>query len=184
MKPAEIAGTLEVSVATVRAWSGEFKQFLSPNAGGGDGRHRDFSDHDLRILYFVKLQKRSSAPASEIYEALRQMQATDWEGLPYVPQTPTVSKVPMVPAAAADVALDTERRALLREIASLQERVDDLQRRLDSKDEEIKTIINSKDEQIRGVLAENSEEIRALTKQLAEVETELKLYRSGRLKPE
>jgi DNA-binding transcriptional MerR regulator len=173
MKPAQIASTLEIAVPTVRAWAAEYRLFLTSAGAGGEGRHRDFNDLDLRVLYFVREQKRAGIPAEEIHAALRQLQATDWEGLPYVPERPNMAQVPMVPAVAADMALDTERRSLLREIAMLQERIDDMQKRLDAKDDEIKEVINNK-----------NQEVNELTRKLAEVETELKLYRSGRLKPE
>lgn len=169
MKPHDIAGYLEIAVPTVRQWASEYKEFLSPGAAGGDGRHRDFSDLDLRVLNFVRQEKRKSVPAPEIHLALRRLQEDDWESLPFLSERPNVAQVPMVPEAAAHAALDAERRALLREIVLVRELLEKSEAEGKHKDE---------------VIGEQTKEIKELTKQLAEVETELKLYRSGRLKPE
>jgi DNA-binding transcriptional MerR regulator len=169
VKPHDVAGYLEIAVPTVRQWASEYKEFLSPNAAGGDGRHRDFSDLDLRILNFIRQEKRKSVPAPEIHLALNRLQQENWEGLPYLSERPHVAQVPMVPEAAAHAALDAERRALLREIVLLRELLE-------------KSEIEGKEKD--AVIGEQTKEIKELTRQLAEVETELKLYRSGRLKPE
>ena len=168
MKPSEVARILRIAPTTVRAWSAEYADVLSPGGAGGDGRFRDFNDQDLRILYFIQQEKRSSVPGDEIHEALRQMQARDFEGLPYVPERPNVAEVPMVPAAAADSALGAERRALLREIAFLEERVGRLEEKLGEER-------STSDERLREIVDLNGK----LQRALALVE----LYEQGRIKP-
>jgi DNA-binding transcriptional MerR regulator len=168
MKPSEVAKILGMAATTIRAWSQEFGDFLSPTGAGGEGRHRDFSDLDVRILAFVQEQKRAGRPGYEIRFALQQLQAIDWEGLPYVSERPNFAKVPVIPEAAAHAALDAERRSLLREIVFLQEQNNNLQVRLEAKD---------------AVLEQKTAQILELTRRLSEVDTELKFYREGRLKP-
>jgi DNA-binding transcriptional MerR regulator len=169
MKPSEVARILEIAPTTVRAWSTEFSDMLSAGGAGGDGRFRDFTDDDLRILYFIQQEKRSSVPAAEIHESLRQMQARDFVGLPYVPERPSVARVPMIPAAAAESALDAERRALLREVAFLNEHIDKLEQQLVAERADKEKLLR---------------ELGDMHGQLSEARTELKLFRSGRLKPD
>ncbi len=75
----------------------------------------------------------------------------------------------MIPAAAAESALDAERRALLREVAFLNEHIDKLEHQLvDERTDKEKLL----------------RELGDMHGQLSEARTELKLYRSGRLKPD
>ena len=67
-----------------------------------------------------------------------------------------------VPAAAADKALDIERRSLLREIARLESRIEQLEGRLDDASGDLKDTLQK----------------------LAAAERELELWRSGRLRPD
>lgn len=173
MKPSDVARILKIAPTTVRAWSTEYGYILSPNGAGGDGRFRDFSDDDLRVLYFVHLQKRASVPAEEIHEALRQMQTRGFDSLPFAPDRPNVAEVPMVPAAAASSALDTERRALLREITKLEERTEHLELMLT---EEQAARRNDNDKHLR--------ELGDVRADLREAKTLLELYKQGRLKPD
>lgn len=166
MKPSEVAHLLGVAPTTVRSWSQEFGRFLSASGAGGAGRHRDFTDVDLRVLAFIQQQKRAGHASYEIQHVLTNLQDADWEGLPYLPERPHVGTVPMVPEAAAHAALDAERRALLREIAFMQQQTEELKAQLAAKDM---------------VIGEKQTEILDLTRRLSEVETELRFYREGRL---
>lgn len=173
MKPSEVSAQINIAPTTVRLWSNQFGQFLSASGAGGGGRMRDFTDHDLRVLALVKSMKSQGQTADEIHIALTRMQANGWIALPPLPPAPVnVASVPMMPTAAADAALDTERRALLREIASLENRVDDLARQL-------------ADEQAarRSDLRELMQQVADLRAQLAEAQALNRLYEAGRLKP-
>lgn len=172
MKPADVAALLQIAASTVRLWASEYRPYLSASASAGGGQHRNFSDQDLRVLYFVSQQKQAGKPGDEIREAIRQMQLRDFDGLPDVPDRPNVANVPMVPTAAANAALDTERRALLREIDTLQRRVDTLETALS--DEQTKAAAK-----LEALLRELGD----VRSALAETQTIVKLYESGRLKP-
>lgn len=54
MKIGLVARELDVPVPTIRRWCLEFGPGLSPSGRGGDGRPRDFSARDLRLLRRVK----------------------------------------------------------------------------------------------------------------------------------
>ncbi|MBE2266688.1 MAG: hypothetical protein IAE80_00555, partial [Anaerolinea sp.] len=89
-------------------------------------------------------------------------QAGDWQELPELPVVVGASLVPVIPESTAAAALESQTRALLREVAGLQKQLEQLQNKLDDKDE---TILE-------------------LTRRLAGAETELRLYREGRIKPD
>jgi DNA-binding transcriptional MerR regulator len=50
MKIGALARSLGVPVPTLRRWTQEFAEGLSPEAHGGDGRPREFSPRDQRVL--------------------------------------------------------------------------------------------------------------------------------------
>jgi DNA-binding transcriptional MerR regulator len=164
MKPSEVASMIGIAASTIRAWTiGEFKPYLSPTGQGGEGRARNLTEHDAQVLHLIAVMKRNGVPADDIHAQLRALQTNEWEALPPLPDVPlNVASVPMVPAAAADTALDTERRSLLREIAKLESRIEQLEERLDGKDEELKDALQK----------------------MAAAERELEFWRTGRLKPE
>jgi DNA-binding transcriptional MerR regulator len=164
MRPSEVAAMIGIAASTIRAWSvGEFKPYLSPTGQGGEGRARNLTEHDVRVLNLIATMKHEGARVEHIHGQLRALQANDWEELPPLPDAPVnVASVPMVPAAAADKALDAERRSLLREIARLEERIEALEGRLD----------------------DTSGELSEALQKLAAAERELEFWRSGRLKPD
>jgi hypothetical protein len=84
-----------------------------------------------------------------------------------------MASVPMVPEAAAQGALDAERRSLLREISFLHEQFRE-------REAVYREQIQNKDMQLK----EQHERIATLMRELGEVDVELRLYRAGRLKPE
>jgi DNA-binding transcriptional MerR regulator len=182
MKTHEAADLLGIATSTIRAWStGEFRQYLSPSAQGGDGRFRNLTQTDARIIAFIASLKSESRPRDEIHAALKRLQAEDWADLPPLPPAPAgVGPIPMIPREAAETAVTSQRSALLREIAILQERVQSLDEQLASErqrreDERLKA------QEAREVLLR---EVAEAQRKLAESEVELRLWRAGRLKPE
>lgn len=162
MKPSEAAAVIGIAASTIRAWSvGEFKQYLSPTGQGGDGRARNLTEHDIRVLNFINNQKREGVSSDLIHAQLRSMQIEEWDELPPLPTiVSNVASVPMMPIVAADNKIEAERRGWLREIAKLEQQVEKLQERLDAKDER---------------LLEAERKLSAAT-------AELELWRQGRLK--
>jgi DNA-binding transcriptional MerR regulator len=172
---------LGVAASTIRTWStGDFRRYLSPTAQGGEGRNRNFTDQDIRIIALIHALKGEGMPSDQIHATLRQMQENDWSDLPPMPQSPqNVAPVPMVPAAAAQTEVSVQAKSLLREIAALQERVQDLQGRLDAKDGKVEELLRESSEKQQELLRE----LAASREQIAELRTLVKLYESGRLKP-
>lgn len=160
MKPSDVSRRIGLAPATVRAWSNQFARFFSPTGAGGEGRHRAFTEHDIAILNFIKAQKSSGATSDEVMIRLESLAASDYADLPTAPESINVASVPMIPTIAADRELDAERRALYREIQFLRQQID----------------------QLKAENAADRESVVSLTGRLASAETELELWRSGRLK--
>ena len=163
MKPSELSRLIGIAASTIRAWSaGEYRVYLTPSAQGGDGASRQFTALDARIFLLIAQLKQRGATNADIHAQLRQMQAGDWQELPELPAVVGASLVPVIPESTAAAALESQTRALLREVAGLQKQLEQLQSKLDGRDE---TILE-------------------LTRRLAGAETELRLYREGRIKPD
>jgi DNA-binding transcriptional MerR regulator len=160
MKPHEVANLIGVDSSTIRNWSREYADFFSAQAAGGEGRHRSFTDLDVRLVFYISQLKRSNFTKDEIALALQQVRADSWETLPPLPDSQPSARVPVVPAAAADAALESERRSLMREIAMLQDRI----------------------EKMEGSARSDRETILELTRRLATAEAELRLWQDGRLR--
>ena len=118
MKPSQAATILGMGASTIRAWSmGEFKPYLSPTAQGGSGRNRDLTELDVRIIGYINRLKQQSVPLEEIHANVKRLQEEDWRDLPLLPDVAGVSgvsNVAVVPKAAHDMALDAERKSLLK----------------------------------------------------------------------
>jgi DNA-binding transcriptional MerR regulator len=162
MRPGEIAKVLRKSTATIRGWSVEFADFLSPGVNAGEGAHRNYSEQDFRVLNVIAEMRRRNRSGDEIALHLRQLQDDDWMLLPPAPEIPYTADVSVVPTAAAEGVLDETRRAFLREIARMEIRLLELERHRVADQE---TIIE-------------------LNRELSSAQTELELWRKGRLKPE
>ena len=126
MKPHDVGERIGLSTSAIRTWSmGEFKQYLSPSAQGGDGRHRDFTDTDTQIINHINELKKRSVPIEEIHASLKQLQADDWIDLPPLPEMPSdVTTVAVMPREVATTTIQAERRSSMRELATYQERVE------------------------------------------------------------
>jgi DNA-binding transcriptional MerR regulator len=164
MKPGDVATLLGIGRSTVSAWtSGEYREYFTLSAQGGSGRVRNLTDLDVRLLHFIDALKKASTPPEEIHVALQQLKATGWDDLPPIPDAPAgMASVPVVPSAAAESALASERRSHAREIEMWRLRVEELQ-------SEVNSERSDKEELLR---------------ELGEAQAELRLWRSGRLKPE
>lgn len=162
MKPSDVSSRIGISAVTVRGWSNQFARFMSPTGAGGDGRHRDFSDVDVRVLQYVKTEKARGQSADEISESLALFQANGaLEDLPLPHENPH-SDVPMLPVAAAE----ESRKLLLAQIVTLENRSGALERQL------------SEEQRDRRIDHERLlREIGSLQSDLAEAKTLLKLYR-------
>ena len=137
MKIGALARSLGVPVPTLRRWTQEFAEGLSPEAQGGDGRPREFTVRDQRVLR--RVQEILAADDVTYAQARRRLRE---EGLltppPRQEEPPETGPATEEEREAAQrfVSVVVEQitqplvdrlEALEREIASLQQKLADLQ---------------------------------------------------------
>lgn len=66
----EAAARFDVSDQTIRTWSGEFQEYLSPAAEPGQGKPRFFTEEDLRVFAQVSSMRERNAGYEEIHQSL------------------------------------------------------------------------------------------------------------------
>lgn len=183
MHTTEVATLLGISPNTVRTWTWrEFRSYFSPGAQGGDGSTREFTELDVQVMSHIATLTRKNVPRETIHAELTRLQANDWQDLPPIHAAPAKTLgMPVVSAEAAQKELDSERRALLREVATLQMQAERLERQL----------IDEREAR-REDSSKLQSEIAALREQLGRAEeraqsvrdrTLVELYENGRLKP-
>jgi DNA-binding transcriptional MerR regulator len=71
-----------VSSETVRQWSIEFSQYLSPSGQPGSGKQKVFSDSDMLVLSLIAEMKQQRKTYEEIHVALQAGQRGDLPAMP------------------------------------------------------------------------------------------------------
>ena len=115
MKSNALVAILNMPDSTIRKYAQDYAEFLSPTASAGGGRHRDYTDHDARVLKLVIDMKAAKQHADNIDATLRSLQDSGWERLPALDE----DALAIIPAPAAMIAAQTERAVLKREIEIL-----------------------------------------------------------------
>ena len=67
----QIAALYSVSIETIRVWTMEFAEYLSPTAQPGKNKNRVYTIADLEVLSLVSELKRQGKVFSDIHLALR-----------------------------------------------------------------------------------------------------------------
>lgn len=153
MRASQICASLEIADSTLRKYAVEYAEYLSASGAGGNGRHRDYTDHDVRVLKLVNDMKRANQSEANIEITLASLQAGDWERLPELDDATAA----IIPSPAGMVAINQDRAVMQKEIDMLREQIADMKAE-----------------------RKNVEE---LVRKLAEAELMNRLYESGRLKP-
>lgn len=71
-----------VAPETVRNWSEEFSRHLSVTANPGKGRHRNFTEEDMRVFALIADQKNQGLTYDDIHGALDNGQRGEAPALP------------------------------------------------------------------------------------------------------
>lgn len=66
----EIAGIFDVTSNTIRGWTKEFADYLSPNANPKKGNPRNYNENDLMVLNLVARYRGENASYGDIHTAL------------------------------------------------------------------------------------------------------------------
>jgi DNA-binding transcriptional MerR regulator len=157
MKPSVAAAALGIAESTVRSWSNKYREFLSPSGAGGGGSHRDYTDHDLRVLKLVRDMKKGNVTDTDIDATLSSLRDGDWARLPTLDE----DLRSIIPAPSALIAAQRDKEVFQREIELLCEQI----------------------EKLESQVSKNRDTIDDLTRRLTRAETMLELYETGRLKP-
>ncbi len=174
MRTKELADWLGLADSTIRVWTrDEFKPYLSATARGGEGRTRHFTDLDARIIALIAQLKEEGNSSEDIHRVLQQLQKQDWQDLPPMPAAPPeAGPIAMMPREAAETAVSTQRAALMREIALLQDRIETLSEQLATERE--------KRDQVQKELLEARERLGELRGQLTEAGSKQELLEQER----
>jgi DNA-binding transcriptional MerR regulator len=97
-QPQDVAARLEVSPSTLRRWSEEFSEFLSPEADSSEGKqHRRYSDEDLAMLITVKGLMADGLTYDQVRERLVQIDSGEAPAGPGS-MVPSDAALPLAPA--------------------------------------------------------------------------------------
>jgi DNA-binding transcriptional MerR regulator len=162
MKSNAIVTLLGIADSTLRKYAQAYSEYLSPTGNvGGAGRHRDYTEHDVRVLKLICDMKAQKIGNDDISVTLQSLQNGGWDRLPDLDDNAKA----LVPLPGALLAAQADRGILQREIELLREQLDALK-------VETKSAVAAKDDRIT-----------ELERRLSRSETMLELYESGRLKP-
>jgi DNA-binding transcriptional MerR regulator len=177
LKTKELAQWLRLSPATVRLWTTEgYGEFLSPVGQGGDGRTRSFNEQDARIIAFIHALKQEGQDRDEIMATLKQLESEHWRDLPPMPAAPPGVVTETINLETAETALVTQRNAALREIAILEERIENLEG--DLVQERLKR--ESIEAELRQELSKRRDEVTTLTGQLEAAKAQVTIIQQER----
>jgi DNA-binding transcriptional MerR regulator len=137
VNPAELAKLIEVSGDTLRRWTREYRDFLSPSATPPKGQPRIMTEHDQRVLRMVKSLRDAGQDREAIIDTLHREQLNDWAGLPPAPDDWRSSSVSVDVAAsranemATVAALQTQLQYVTQALEVAQNRVASLEQALE-----------------------------------------------------
>lgn len=188
MKPSDVSTMIGVSSVTIRKWSNEFASFLSPTGAGGDGRHRDFTETDVRVLKLIKELRDGGRTRHDIEMSLQNaLDQGTIDDIPLPESAAHVARVPMIPTAAADAALNVSNSSLLREIAFLETRIQEMKEERAAIEAQMKEERFEREKLLREIGQSRSDLLREINEAqsaLAAANAELELWRKGRIKAE
>lgn len=135
MRTGELAAWIGYKESTVRAWTVEFSEYLSPTAQ--EGQRRRFSDHDQRVLAHVAALKADGVASEEIHAALKSLQADGWRNLPPMPAAPPeYGPIAMIPTSTAEERAASIAMQKTMQIVHLEEQVERLEVELERSQEQ------------------------------------------------
>lgn len=144
----QISKLFNISGETVRSRSETFAEFLSPTANPGDGRTRQYTEEDVRVLTLVNEMKNSGSRFPDIRASLQNGERGE------------------IPASAPSSALAPQERSRL---AYLQSQVSELQAAL-TDEHEGRVAAEANAALLERQLADARAEIKALNREIGKLE--------------
>lgn len=85
MQPSQLGELLNVTSQTIRRWTKDYRQFLSPRANPPKGEARIYDTHDQRVFLLIAELRAAAQSPDEILKRLKVEQESNYEGLPQLP---------------------------------------------------------------------------------------------------
>lgn len=73
----QISDLCDISLETVRVWSEQFSEYLSPTANPGRRRTRQFTEEDMQVIVLVADMKKQAHTFNDIHASLKSGQRID-----------------------------------------------------------------------------------------------------------
>jgi len=166
-----------ISKETVRQWSQAFLEFLSPTAKPEKGRHRYFTEDDVKVFAWIHLRKGEGALYDEIRVELRNGMRGE------VPEEHVVALASAerqmqivllqetIERLEAEIErLEAEKEDLLEQLRPLQEENIKLKTELQTTREMLQNRINDLTEELGAIREKANQELRELYREIAKLE--------------
>lgn len=121
MKAGELQALLNLKSSTLHKYATDYAEYLSPSAVSGAGHHREYTEHDARVLKLILTMKGEKLSADDIAVTLNSLRSGDWQQLPPLDQ----NGGEIIPTRENLVAAGKRESALQREIEILREMLKD-----------------------------------------------------------
>lgn len=164
-KTRHIQKYFDISYETVRTWAEEFKEYLSPLANPGEGRHRVFSEDDLRVFSLVSNMKETGSTFSDIHVTLK----TGERGrLPEIGfDDEVVEELAIAQTNRTLAQLTYERNEAVKELQTVKDELIKIRTQLEMKE--------STESDLKNQLQQSQQRIEDLVKQVARLEVRLEI---------
>lgn len=80
-----VSDLIGISPASLRRWTGEYAEFLSPGATPPLGDDRRLNEHDIRVLHYIGASREAGMAHDKIKQQLIDWQRDGWTELPHIP---------------------------------------------------------------------------------------------------
>ena len=196
MNVATLAKLINVHPDTVRRWSKDYRQFMSPTATPQKGKTRVLTTHDAAVLLYVSTSRDNGLDRAEILERLAELQTGGWADLPEIPSdwfadpsedTMSVETAAVRASQVAQIAvLQKELEHTRSELETAQRALVEAQHRVSSLEDEI-AALRASSETVEGELQDSLHqrelELERAKQDVARLEGQLQQYSLGRATP-
>lgn len=171
----------DISSETIRNWCDEFGDYLSSTANPGKGKHRNFTDDDMRVFDLIAKMKGQGLTYEQIHAALLNGQRGDEPQLPAEEMQELIVKEEKSQLSLEVEVIQRALRLVTEERDKLQSQVTRLQDEIQPvKDDNIRLQTRLEENQKR--MDDLEEEVKSMRKRIEELNREIgKSYHSGYL---
>jgi len=159
-----------ISKETVRQWSQAFLEFLSPTAKPEKGRHRYFTEDDVKVFAWIHLRKGEGALYDEIRVELRNGMRGEVPEEHVVALASAERQMQIVLLQETIERLEAEKEDLLEQLRPLQEENIKLKTELQTTREMLQNRINDLTEELGAIREKANQELRELYREIAKLE--------------